>query len=129
LAYDALVDTDVLIWYLRGNPKAYTLIHSLELLAISSITYMELIQGMRNKTELRHLKQTLKQWRTRTLFVDTEISARALVYAEEYFLNHSMQLADALIAATATHHALTLHTANAKHYRTIRDLEITVFRP
>ncbi len=49
MLYDYLVDTDVLIWYLRGNEKAYKLIHSLNHFCISSITYMELVQGMRNK--------------------------------------------------------------------------------
>jgi predicted nucleic acid-binding protein len=127
--YESLVDTDILIWYLRGNQRAYDLIHSLGTFAVSSVTYMELVQGMRNKTELRYLKQTLKQWRTQTIFIDTEISAQALFYVEEYFLSHSMQLADALIGATAANRGLILHTANDKHYRAIRDLEMRIFRP
>jgi len=42
--YDYLVDTDVFIWYLRGNEKARELFHTINF-AISSVTYMELIQG------------------------------------------------------------------------------------
>ena len=129
MVYDKLLDTDVLIWYLRGNKNAYELIHSIGEFAISAVTYMELVQGMRNKDELRNLKKALKQWRVKTIYMDTEISALALFYVEEYFLSHSMQLADALIGATCATHGMTLYTANDKHYRVIKDLEIFVFRP
>lgn len=124
-----LLDTDVIIWYLRGNKKAYELIHSLNVFAISAVTYMELVQGMKDKAELRQLKRTLKQWNVKTIYMNEEISALALFYVEEYFLSHSMQLADALIAATSSNYGLVLNTANDKHYKIINDLEINVFRP
>ena len=124
-----LLDTDVIIWYLKGNPKAYDLIHSLNHFAISAVTYMELVQGMRNKEELRLLKRTLKQWKVKVIYIGEEISALALFYVEEYFLSHSMQLADALIGATCSNHGLTLYTANDKHYKVINEIDIKVFRP
>lgn len=129
MLYDVLVDTDVLIWYLRGNKAAYTLIHSLPNFCISSVTYMELVQGMRNKDELRTLQKTLKQWNVKTIYINEEISAKALFFVEEYFLSHSMQLADALIGATATMYGMQLITANDKHYKIIKELEMEVFRP
>lgn len=90
---------------------------------------MELVQGMRNKEELRTLQKTLKQWNVKTIYVNEEISAKALFFVEEYFLSHSMQLADALIGATATMYGMTLITANDKHYKIIKELEMKVFRP
>jgi len=126
---EILIDTDILIWYLRGNQNAYDLIHALTSFAISAVTYMELVQGLRNKEELRRLKRAFKQWQVKTLYIDTEISARALFYVEEYFLSHSMQLADALIAATCSRYGLRVCTANDKHYKVVRDLEMTIFRP
>ena len=129
LGYEVLLDTDVIIWYLRGNQKAYDLIHSLNVFAISAVTYMELVQGMRDKDELRQLKRTFKQWQVKTIYMSEEISALALFYVEEYFLSHSMQLADALIGATCSNHGLILYTANDKHYRIINEIEIKVFRP
>lgn len=128
MLYDYLVDTDVFIWYLRGNNNAYKLIHSLGDFCISSITYMELVQGMRNKDELRALQKTLKQWNVKTIFVSEEISAKALFYVEEYFLSHSMELADALIASTATQYGMKLITANDKHYKIVKELDLKVFR-
>ena len=129
MIHDTLVDTDVLIWYLKGNQNAYTLIHGMGEFAISAVTYMELVQGMRNKEELRALKRALKQWRVKTVYVNEEISSLALFYAEEYFLSHSMQLADALIGATCSNYGMTLHTANDKHYKVIKDLDVAIFRP
>jgi len=61
--------------------------------------------------------------------MDNEISALALFYLEEYFLSHSLQLADALIGDTSATYGMTLYTANDKHYRIIKDLDIVVFRP
>ena len=127
--YEILVDTDVFIWYLRGNQKAYDKLHGLNHFAISAVTHMELVQGMRNKEELRILQRTLKSWSVKTIYINEEISTKALFYVEEYFLSHSMQLADALIASTTSTYGLKLLTANDKHYKTIRDIEIEVFRP
>lgn len=129
MIYDILIDTDVIIWYLRGNQKAYDLIHGIDEFCISSITYMELVQGMRSKDELRTLQKTLKQWNVKTIYINEEISAKALFYVEEYFLSHSMQLADSLIASTATSYGMKLITANDKHYRVVKDIVIEVFRP
>ena len=90
---------------------------------------MELVQGMRNKEELRTLQKTLKQWNVKTIYVNEEISAKALFFVQEYFLSHSMQLADALIGATAAMYGMTLIAANDKHYKIIKELEVKVFRP
>ena len=86
LIYNKLVDTAVLIWCLRGDGNAYALISSMLGFCISSVTYMELVQGMRNKNELKILQKTLKQWNVKTIFVNEEISAKALFYVEEYFV-------------------------------------------
>jgi len=51
--------------------------------------------------------------------IDKEISCRAMFYIQEYALSHSMQLADALLAATVIQNGETLLTANDKHYKFI----------
>ena len=124
-----LVDTDILIWYMRGNPRAAALIRDTGEISLSAVTYMELVQGMRNKRELQVLRKTVKTWGARTLPLTESISSRATVYLEEHFLSHSMGLADALIAATAVEHGLTLATANSKHYRMVEELVLNEFRP
>lgn len=126
--YDYLVDTDVFIWYLRGNEKARELFHRIDF-AISSVTYMELIQGMRDKKELKLLQKMINSWGIKVIYIDEDISSKALFYMQEYFLSHTMQLADSLIGATCTNYGLTLITANDKHYKVLNELDIEIFRP
>ena len=123
-----LVDTDVLIWNLRGNQRAADLLDNSGGFVLSAVTYMELIQGMRNKSELNTLRQSLTYWGASILPLDQQISTRAMFLMESYSLSHGLQLADALIAATTVSQGTRLLTANDKHYRMINGLEIQVFR-
>lgn len=124
-----LVDTDVLIWYLKGNENAYQVIENSSNFFISVVTYMELVQGMRNKKELNNLRKALHIWNAKILYISEEISAKAMFYVEQHFLSHSMQLADALIGATAIAYGNPVLTGNDKHYKVLKDLEIKRFRP
>jgi len=124
-----LADTDVLIWNLRGNARAAAALDQAVDFSISSVTYMELIQGMRNQAELRAVRQALHYWGAEVVHVNPAISARACFLMEERFLAQSMGLADALIAATALELGAPLLTANVKHYRGIDGLDIEIFRP
>jgi len=124
-----LVDTDVLIWNLRGDEQAADLLDSTPGLLMSAVTYMELLQGLRDKRELRALRQALHFWQAQIIPIDSAISARAMFLVEEYALSHNMQMADALIAATALDLGATLITANDRHYRHIDGLDIQLFRP
>ena len=63
-----LVDTDVLIWYMRGNEKAYKTIEGLNNFHISVVTYIELVQGMRNRQELTELRRAIRDWNCKMLF-------------------------------------------------------------
>lgn len=48
-----IFDSDVMIWAFRGNKDALNEIDHADCSAISSVTYMELLQGVRNKYEMR----------------------------------------------------------------------------
>ncbi len=124
-----IIDTDVIIWYMRGNERAYQLIEKLTEFNISVITYMELVQGMRNKNELNSLRKALHVWNTKILYLSEEISAKAMFLVEQHYLGHSLELADALIGSTAIHYGLPLVTANDKHYKIIKGLKIKRFKP
>ncbi len=124
-----IVDTDVLIWYLKGNENAFEVIEDLNTFSISVVTYMELVQGMRNKKELNSLRQALKIWNTQIFYISENISAKAMFFVEQHYLSHSMQLADALIGATAITCGTPILTANDKHYKVLKDLQIKKFKP
>ena len=55
-----LFDTDVLIWVLRGNIKAAKIIDGAEAGAVSVVTFMELLQGARGRTEVHAIKLFLQ---------------------------------------------------------------------
>jgi hypothetical protein len=52
-----------------------------------------------------------------------------MFYVEQYYLSHSLQLADALIGATTVSHGLQILTGNDKHYKIIKEIQISRFRP
>lgn len=124
-----LVDTDVLIWNLRGNERAATRLDAMPGFLISAVTYMELLQGLRSKAELRTLRQALMYWQARVIDIDARSSSRACFLLEEHALGDGLQMADALIAATALEAAEPLLTANVRHYKAISALELESFTP
>jgi hypothetical protein len=124
-----LVDTDVLIWYMRGNKNAFKAIEKNINFHISVITYMELVQGMRNKTELNALRKALRGWNASIIYITEEISAKAMFYVEQHYLSESVELADAFIGATAVAYGLPLLTGNEKHYKPLKDVRVKRFNP
>ena len=124
-----IIDTDVLIWYMKGNKKAFDVIENSKSFSISVVTYIELVQGMRNKSELNTLRKSLHAWKSEILYISEEISVKAMFFIEQHYLSHSIQLADALIGATAIAYGKTILTANDKHYKMIKDIQIKKFRP
>ena len=123
-----LIDTDILIWYMRGDQNAYSFIEKQSGFVVSVVTYIELIQGMRSKNELAQLRRAFRQWDAKILYVNEEISTKAMFLVERYYLSHSLQLADSLISSTCLTYGLTLATGNDKHYCMIQNLTIYPFR-
>ena len=114
---------------MRGNEKARALIETIDSFHLSVISYIELLQGMRNKNELRELRKALNEWHANVLFISEEISAKALFLIETFYLSHSLTLADALIAATAVSYGIAIFTGNDRHYRMIAGLDVKKFAP
>ncbi|MFP3042776.1 type II toxin-antitoxin system VapC family toxin [Treponema primitia] len=124
-----IIDTDVLIWFLRENEKAKKVIYQNIPFSISVITYMELILGMKNKNELLVLQKYFKKWTVKILQINENISVRAMILMEHYFLSHSLETGDSLIASTSLETNEILLTANDKHYKFIPNIQLRVFRP
>ena len=123
-----LVDSDVLIWMCRGNVKAKDMLVTHPGPFISSVTRMELVQGMRSHKELVFLNRSFLELGVRTIHLDADISSRATLLVEAHFHSHHLMLADALIAATAIQEGLRLLTGNSKHYRAIPGLDLMPFK-
>lgn len=103
-----LFDTDIFIWVQRGNFQAASLIERTEKRYLSAQTYMELLQGARNKKQHQQIKSFLVALDFIILPLTENISHRACIYIEEYALSYGLQAGDAIIAATATENNLIL---------------------
>ncbi len=124
-----IFDTDVLIWASRGNVNAARAIDSAPDRALAIVSFMELLQGARSRLEARQIQQSLRQLQFRILPLSEAIGGTAAALIEQHALAHGIQVADALIAATAMEFGRPLCTGNSKHFRSIRGLSCVVFRP
>lgn len=124
-----LVDTDVLIWHLRGYAQATQRLDQLGSLTLSAVSYFEVLQGMRNKAELIAVKKMLQHRAATLLPLSEAITQRAIELMESITLSHGLQMGDALIAATALHHGLPVLTANVKHFSAVQGLTVEAFAP
>ncbi len=73
-----LFDTDVLIWVFRGSEKAAKLVDETTGRHLSIVTYMELLQGARDRQELRTIRAFLADFGFRMLPLTENIAAIAL---------------------------------------------------
>ena len=110
-----LVDTNILIDYLRGRPDAIAWLEALEeRTAISAISVLELYAGARGQRDERDIIALREQ--LTCLPAGEEITERAGAILRHYSMSHGIDIPDAIIAATAEHHGLRLATLNVKHF-------------
>jgi predicted nucleic acid-binding protein len=124
-----LFDTDILIWVLRGHTDAAAAVQGASPRAVSLMTYLELVEGSRDRRELTLMRTLLRDHGIAVMPLNEGIGRRAASYMEEHALAGGLDAGDAIIATTAAEHGLTLCTANRKHYQRIAGLELKVFRP
>jgi predicted nucleic acid-binding protein len=120
-----LVDTDILIWVLRGRQEAREWIRrtrgSGELLAISSISIGE-VAGATRSGERREVRRFLNS--LAPLPVTMREAWQAAEYRRRYRRSHgSIELTDYLIAATAFTEGLPLATLNVRHFPMFENLQ------
>ena len=123
-----IFDTDVLIWFFRGNAKAARAIEADSERTISIVSLMELYQGARSAREISQLRSFFQKNSFRIAPISETISHLAATLMEEHSIRHGLQIADALIAATARETVSTLLTGNVRHFRPIPSLDLRQFR-
>ena len=128
MASHLVVDTDVLIDAAHDRPEAVAALERCAAeasLTISVVTEMKLIIGCRGKAEQRAVDQFVRRFRVELL--TAEASARAAALLRRYRLSHGLQIADALIAATALCLGCPLLTHNQRDYRFIEGLTLAPY--
>ena len=124
-----LFDTDVIIWFLRGNAAAAEMLAGVKQREASLITWLELLQGVRNKREMAELEALFPRLGFTILPLSESVGKRAADYLKEHVLKDGLVIADSLIAATAVEHGLSLATANDKHFRKLGNLKLHILNP
>ena len=112
-----LLDTDVLVEWLRGNARVVAWIRDRDAagdyLACSPVTIAEVYAGLRAREEfvIADLLQLLH-----CVEIDERAGRKAGSYLRAFNRSHGVEVADALIAASAHIHGLKLLTLNLRHY-------------
>ncbi len=119
-----LIDTDVLIWVLRGNKTYEDLLQNLKnksALSISTVTIAEIYKNI-YPSEILITENILNEFQT--FDVDSSVAKQAGLYWQEYAKRlKNLSLTDCIIAATARVNKSTLVSLNTKHFP-MKDIEI-----
>jgi predicted nucleic acid-binding protein len=114
---DYLFDTNVIVYILQGNPSVQHFAHE-DMFAVSCITEMELLGRFQISEEEKH---TITRMLSQCFIIDINYHIKQM--AINIRQNTHMKLPDALIAATALQHNLTLVSAD-KGFCKIADLDL-----
>jgi len=118
-----LLDTDVLIEYLRGREEAIEYLEELTSdLYLSVISVAELFAGVKSDEEERSLQQFFLAFVV--LPVTERVARRGGLYRRDFRPSHGSGLADALIAATADENGASLVTFNRRHFPMISSVTV-----
>jgi len=116
-----LVDTDVLIDYLRGYPDTIAFLEeNLDGIFLSAVSVAELYQGVREGHERAQLTRMISAFSV--LPLTQEIAEIAGLFRRDFRDRLGCGLADCMIAATASVHQLPLFTLNDKHFRMLGEV-------
>lgn len=111
---DLLVDTDVLVDFLRGHDLAVDFVQTnTARIALSSIVIAELYAGAREE-ELLELDDLPRLFPIKP--VTAQIARAGGLLKARYGKSHGLGLADALLAGTAQQYGFSIQTLNVKHF-------------
>lgn len=110
-----IIDSDILIDYLRGYPAAINYLEGLtERQIVSVMTVAELYTGVREGAEREALEDLLKTFEIIPLNEQTAVIGG--LFRRKYLKSHGVGIADAIIAATAEVEKAIVVTLNRKHF-------------
>lgn len=118
-----LVDTDIIIDYLKGVKPAVELFKSGNFdIYCSILSKKELLSKIGlSESERKRIIALLS--RLKVLRIDNDISRKYMLLLNRYGKRHGL-IADYVIAATAWTKNLPLLTRNRKHFKVIKEIEL-----
>lgn len=116
-----LLDTDVLVDYLRGEARAVAFVQSnADRILLSAIVVAELYAGVKGEAELSVLDGFVSLFRV--VPIGAAIAKAGGLYKRDFSKSHGIGLADAILAASAEAENAQLQTLNVKHYPMMKGL-------
>lgn len=123
-----VVDTDVMVDYLRGQPQAVEFVRAhAQSIALSAIGVAELYAGIKGQEEKAALDAFLRA--VCIIPVTGDVAARAGLLKAQYGPSYGLGLADAIIAATVQAEECNLATLNVRQFPMLADLEPAYLKP
>ena len=123
---DYLIDTDILVDYLRQTPEAIEYLKSAGSWSYSIVTAMELFAGARNNREIAAIERFLNTYRE--VGLSEESARRGREIMKKHARVDGLDPLDALIAASAVSGNLRIATRNGKHFRNIAGLSLEIVK-
>ena len=115
-----LVDTDLIIDYLRGDEKSISFIENNEI-SITYLTKLELFAGCSNKSEIKILDENID---FDILSINDKILEKSLKIYKNHHLKDGIGIIDSIISATAIENNIDFCSKNFKHYKNIEKLKL-----
>ena len=109
-----IVDRTVILHYFRNAPNARSWVDNQPArLAVTSITWMEVMEGTSSKANQTECRNILSQFEL--LYLTLTDQQRAMQQLDRFQFSHRIGMDDCLIAAVAYRLQLPLYTHNLKH--------------
>ena len=115
-----LIDTCILIDYLKENGNVINSLENINKPCINSVIEMEILQGARDKYELDKIEQKLSDFFR--IELNQPILNKATELVKKYTLSHNLLLPDAIIAAHCNYFNIKVYTYNKKDFKYIDDI-------
>lgn len=123
---DGLLDSDVIIDLLRNRPTAlaWAKQNSTLRMGVSSIVWLEILQGAQNKREQIAATKVLEGFSV--VYFEADDNLWTMQHFPIYHLSHNVGIHDMMIAASAVRLSLTIYTRNVKHFAPLPDVQYQV---
>lgn len=127
MTIDALLDTNILIDLLRGQPAAVAWMQAQTktVFGIPVLVSMELVNGVENAADRQQVQKALTGYPVIHLTVEDSVWAQS--QHALYKLSHNVGIIDTLIAAPAKRLSVPIYTLNIKHFSPLPG--VTVVKP
>ncbi|MBI2529624.1 MAG: type II toxin-antitoxin system VapC family toxin [Candidatus Diapherotrites archaeon] len=122
-----LIDTDVAVDYLKGNPRIVQVLSSEQEVFITSITLAELFYGVHNSDDIEKHKSKLLDFLSQVRVLNLDYNSCELFGRIKSRLKKSGNIVgdlDLIIASIALSNGFALTTNNISHFQKIEELKV-----